>query len=121
MHHPKKLPQQNQSEKGLNAINPILTPVTNNKCKIFSHIQVHPIPNLGIMEAAPAPVIANSPVQQDSQQLPQRYPFATQLQQEGQLDLVHVQPEAIDDQQFQQISQPHQQSSDQQDPSNLDE
>ena len=112
MHHPKKLPQQNQSEKGLNLINPILTPVTNKKCKIFSHIQVHPIPNQGIMEAGPAPVIANSPVQQDTQQLLQRNPFVDQPQQESQLDLVHVQPELIHD---------HQLQPEQQDPSNSNE
>ena len=59
---------------------------------------MHPVPNLGIMEAAPAPVITNSPIQQDTQQQLQRDPFATQPQQDpNQLDLTNVHPEPIED------------------------
>ena len=110
MHHPKNMPQRNQNEIGLHLINPNLTPVTNNNCKIFSHNQVHSVPNLqGKMEAAPAPapapVIANSPVQQESPHRLQFTPFDVQPQQESQLDLTQVQPEAIDSQQLQLISQ----------------
>ena len=82
-------------------------------------MQVHPVPNLGKMEAASAPVITDSPIQQDTQQQSQCNPFDTQPQQDpNQLDLANVHPEPIEDHQLQLLTQPQLQSPDQQDLSN---